>query len=625
MSMELSSAQQNLEIATEVTGRKKRTTNPGIRVVGNRVYDSATGKTCHQVTGSNPDNGLFLRRCRQKTTDLSASCKNVINGKLCTKRFCQKCLFNRYGEEVEQVELLSDWSCPKCRDKCNCSCCRKKNGKPPTGQLAKKAKASGFKSVDELLLIVDNDSDSPMEEATLEKVGLEIIQSVEAEKENPLDGNNGFKLDTLKNEKKSPKISKKTKREGLMEISNGNSVDDASESRSQKKSKIYYKVPEEESKRKANDGNKLPKEVSEKKVKIARNNDTVGENDAPKNWAANDFAVIAKREKIEEVPLPPGTTLKDILDIELVPEDIGSALQFLEFCRVFGKALEVKKGEAEAILREMVRKQSLRRGENTLAVQFHIRLLTVILADSGIASPSLTTSNGKNSWLKALEELISESILLKEFPSDWLVEGMVGYHNLDLSKKLSLLNFLCDEALGTEKLRSYIDEQNLAFTEDIKDARSKVASAREKVKCLKHRLQDEIANAAISNLTLSEHEAQLSQIKSETAKAHAELLEAKGTVPQSKQSSDASRIDPLLMDDSGRIFWKLKSYTDKDDVLLQDIKINAVDGTATEEKWFVFDLEKKHEIDKYISSRKLKKLLKIVISSTVDNNLRHGD
>lgn len=69
----------------------------------------------------------------------------------------------------------------------------------------------------------------------------------------------------------------------------------------------------------------------------------------------------------------------------------------------------------------------------------------------GFRSPSLTTSNGNNSWLKPLEDLIAGSDhILKDFPLDWLQEGVGGYYNLDLSKKLTLLNFLCDEALITE-------------------------------------------------------------------------------------------------------------------------------------------------------------------------------
>jgi hypothetical protein len=52
--------------------------------------------------------------------------------------------------------------------------------------------------------------------------------------------------------------------------------------------------------------------------------------------------------------------------------------------------------------------------------------------------------------LKVLEDLITESDLgLKEFPLDWLKKGISGYNDLDISKKLILLNFICDEALGT--------------------------------------------------------------------------------------------------------------------------------------------------------------------------------
>ena len=42
----------------------------------------------------------------------------------------------------------------------------------------------------------------------------------------------------------------------------------------------------------------------------------------------------------------------------------------------------MKKGEFEAILEELVRKQNLRNGENTLAVMFQKRLLTMIPVES---------------------------------------------------------------------------------------------------------------------------------------------------------------------------------------------------------------------------------------------------
>jgi hypothetical protein len=52
---------------------------------------------------------------------------------------------------------------------------------------------------------------------------------------------------------------------------------------------------------------------------------------------------------------------------------------------------------------------------------------------------------------------------------------------------------------------------------------------------LKQQLQDEMAKAVVSNgtsLSISEYDALVSKIKSEAAKAHTELLEAKGTIPK---------------------------------------------------------------------------------------------
>ncbi|XP_019453000.1 PREDICTED: uncharacterized protein LOC109354749 isoform X5 [Lupinus angustifolius] len=485
--------------------KSKRTTNPGIRIIGNRIYDSANGKTCHQ--------------CRQKTTDFAASCKNERKGKPCPIKFCQKCLFNRYEGEAQTVEPLSRWICPKCRGKCNCSCCMGKQGLKPIGRMAKKGKALGSNSVEDMALGSNSVEDMALGSNSVEDMAL---------------GSNSVEdmLDNINNVADLP-------------------MDEA---------------------------------TSEKELAV----------------------VLSDKEKIEKVSFPTGTLLTDIMDIEFSPEDVGSVLQFLEFCRVFGKVLEVKDGEAGAILREIVHKQILHQGESSLAIQFHVRLLTMIMNDSGIRSLSLDTTNGENSWLKSLRDLISGSLVLKAFPLDWIQEGNDGYCSLDVSKKLTLLNFLCEEALGTEKLRGFLHEQNLVYCEAIKEAKSKVAAAKEKEKCLKQKLEDEMSKTDILIALSSEHEALLSQIKSEKAQAHAEFLEAKETIPKGKHSSEAMRINPVFLDDSGPKFWKLESYAAECALLLQDIKVQD-DGTAAEEKWFVYDLEKQNEIEKYISLRKVRR------------------
>ncbi|KAJ7523981.1 hypothetical protein O6H91_18G071400 [Diphasiastrum complanatum] len=115
----------------------KRQKSPGVRIIGGRVYDSENGQTCHQ--------------CRQKTIEFMAPCKNTSGDKVCTQKFCPKCLLNRYGENVEEAFELVDWFCPRCRGICNCSICMKKKGCTPTGILTHTAKATGFGSVADFL------------------------------------------------------------------------------------------------------------------------------------------------------------------------------------------------------------------------------------------------------------------------------------------------------------------------------------------------------------------------------------------------------------------------------------------------------------------------------------------
>lgn len=120
-----------LHFADAKVPRKKRDPNPGVRHQGGRIYDSENGTTCHQ--------------CRQKTLEIKAKCT------ACTLYFCPRCLENRYNENVNQVNTLPDWNCPRCRQLCNCSNCRKKAGLGATGILAKVARTAGFSCVSDLL------------------------------------------------------------------------------------------------------------------------------------------------------------------------------------------------------------------------------------------------------------------------------------------------------------------------------------------------------------------------------------------------------------------------------------------------------------------------------------------
>ncbi|XP_029967854.1 cell division cycle-associated protein 7a [Salarias fasciatus] len=100
--------------------------------VREKVYNRATGSTCHQ--------------CRQKTIDTKTNCRNAE----CTGvrgQFCGPCLRNRYGEEVRDALLNPEWLCPPCRGICNCSFCRAREGRCATGVLVYLAKYHGYDNV----------------------------------------------------------------------------------------------------------------------------------------------------------------------------------------------------------------------------------------------------------------------------------------------------------------------------------------------------------------------------------------------------------------------------------------------------------------------------------------------
>ncbi|XP_072268657.1 cell division cycle-associated 7-like protein [Pyxicephalus adspersus] len=104
--------------------------------VKDKVYDKIMGSTCHQ--------------CRQKTVDTKTYCRNPGCGGV-RGQFCGPCLRNRYGEDVREALLDPDWICPPCREICNCSYCRKRDGRCATGMLIHLAKFSGYDNVKEYL------------------------------------------------------------------------------------------------------------------------------------------------------------------------------------------------------------------------------------------------------------------------------------------------------------------------------------------------------------------------------------------------------------------------------------------------------------------------------------------
>ncbi|CAI0451126.1 unnamed protein product [Linum tenue] len=419
-------------------GGRSRTKDPGLRVVGGRIYDSRNGKTCHQ--------------CRQKTMDVMAQCRILKErSKPCPITYCHKCLLNRYGEVAENVSQMENWHCPKCRGICNCSYCMKKKGHQPTGILAHTAKQNGFASVSELLLV------------------------------------------------KGPENFVYTR-------------EDAASMVKKKKRRMHEHISE-------NDDAVVPKAHDDNEPAMA----------SKSCWNH-------KKEVVHnEIPLPQGSILTNVAGVDMGPEDAGHALQFLEFCNAFGQAFDLTKGHAEAVIREMVKGRRGCRTQSSLVIQVHIQLLSLFQEDTDERCPTLSPTDGQNSWLLSLGEFVSKyPFMSKDFPPDCFDRGNGTYEELNVSGKLKLLNFLCDETLNTIELRDIIDEQNLEFHASRKEAKAKILAAKDKEKEVKKKTQDEIAKAILAKngvpLSISEHDALMSQIKEETSQAHAEMEEAKAMV-----------------------------------------------------------------------------------------------
>lgn len=139
-----------------VKKKKRDPKAPHCEYVGNRLYDSQLGVTCHW--------------CRQKTVEVHAICTRrecaeqvTPNGEIRARlpvAFCGPCLKNRNGEDVVAAVASGTWICPKCRGSCgpgcdgccNCGPCRRRKGLPHTGQLAPEARERGFTNAHDYLV-----------------------------------------------------------------------------------------------------------------------------------------------------------------------------------------------------------------------------------------------------------------------------------------------------------------------------------------------------------------------------------------------------------------------------------------------------------------------------------------
>ncbi|KAJ4713349.1 Zinc-finger domain of monoamine-oxidase A repressor R1 protein [Melia azedarach] len=316
--------------------------------------------------------------------------------------------------------------------------------------------------------------------------------------------------------------------------------------------------------------------------------------------SCENIVEVKKKLSNMEIPLPHGIILSNVASVDMSAEDVGLAFQFLEFCKAFRKVLNLRKGQSEHFLRELAGGRIKRRAHSSPVVKFHIQLLSVIQKDSRKEYPYFQNLS-ENSWFQALVKYISESrFYLKDLQVDCFELG--NYDLLDVSKKLKLLNFLCDEALGTTDFRSWIDEQS-KFVERDKKGKEKVLVEKEKFpykKIIKSKKQhDGIAKAGVMN-----NGAPLSMV----AQTLQNTVEASGAMfnvmPKEELESGALRSEPTFSDEHGRRFWRFRCYSGEMDVLLQDIEKG--NPCTAKERWYAYGIEQKDLVEKYICSfRKL--------------------
>ncbi|KAG0532889.1 hypothetical protein BDA96_04G144400 [Sorghum bicolor] len=549
---------QPLEVIAPEVKAKKRNPAPGVRVVGRRIYDPENGKTCHQ--------------CRQKTTDFAAACKQVKKKGPCPIKYCRKCLLNRYGESAEEAASKEDWICPKCRGICNCSFCRKKKGEMPTGIMAHIAKASGCTSVHDLLekgsdvvaaaqaILKVNASDK---QGTKRSQGTDAADEVATEK----DVNIGIDLNTVPADEGDENI--------------GVDLNSLPSVHIKKRQKLKHRAKKDPADETSHGG------VNSEPLQMDENPDSLNSNTV----------------------LPRGTPVTNIAGAQLDDEDVGAAIQFLEFCRAFTEIFQIKKGQPERILQDLVGGRELRLVSSVVA-GFHINLLSVIREGRG--KKPLAYTRDRDAWVIDVGKYISESAFIsKGFPLNYINQGISGYKNLSPSCKLRVLNFLCDETLSTDKLRNWIDMQNDIAAEPMNAAREKARAAKEMEKELKERLKDNVDKTMLSPneaaaFSSEENKYLLSQIKEAQEAKRAAI---NGMATMEKQGGLWTK--PLMVE-KGVAYWKLDGYCENSAILLQEYGDDEL--MANKDKWFMFTEDEEKVIEEHVatgSRHKMRKRIRV--------------
>uniref|UniRef100_A0A7N0ZXI7 Zinc-finger domain-containing protein n=1 Tax=Kalanchoe fedtschenkoi TaxID=63787 RepID=A0A7N0ZXI7_KALFE len=162
---------------------------------------------------------------------------------------------------------------------------------------------------------------------------------------------------------------------------------------------------------------------------------------------------LVKEADEEDITAPPaGAVLNIVADINMLADDVGPAIHFIEFFKAFGEVFRLdNKVDSKLLLNDLFyykpRKQPS--DEEPLVVAFQKVLLTFIQVDVGRWLPT--------TWLEGFYYLVCRANYpLTALQLETASISQDQYDELEPSSKLRILTFLCDEVLSTEALRTHI-------------------------------------------------------------------------------------------------------------------------------------------------------------------------
>ncbi|KQJ95886.1 hypothetical protein BRADI_3g19605v3 [Brachypodium distachyon] len=288
-----------------------------------------------------------------------------------------------------------------------------------------------------------------------------------------------------------------------------------------------------------------------------------------------------------EIVLPRGTLLTRIAGVEVRPEDVGRAIQFLEFCRSFAEIFQIRKEQAEQILKDITGDFE-DRVVPSLVANLHINLFYVIQEHN--KETSLIYSGDGDKWIIDIGNYFSESTLNSmELPLGCLKQGLLAYINLSSSSKLDVLNALCDETLSSVDLRNLIVEQ-------VERARKKICTAKKQEKELK-----KFKSGMDKEMVLDGGE---SATNEKSNNIISKINEAK-EIKQAGMNGHNSIIgnDQAYMVDKAVAYWKLDGYCDNNTSIMCQAELDDKNTTMNKGRWFIFTEDEQKVVEDYVTTR----------------------